>query len=204
MSEPARRRLSPSMIVALLALFVAMTGTATATTAALITGKQIANGSITGADIRNASIGKNKLVGTFRGPAGPPGPAGSIGPAGPAGPAGVAPDTTQFYKKAESDGRFLHGTVTVVAASGAIANNTIGVATATCPAGHQVLGGGGAPWNVTNMYVTSSYPLVNNADTPVLLADGQYGAATAWRVVFRNETGGSAIAKAVAVCAPIG
>jgi hypothetical protein len=44
------------MGVAMLALFVALTGTAVATTSALITGKQIKNGSITGLDIKNKSV----------------------------------------------------------------------------------------------------------------------------------------------------
>jgi len=43
------------MIVALLALFVAMGGTAIAAGNALITGKQIKNSSITGADVKNKS-----------------------------------------------------------------------------------------------------------------------------------------------------
>jgi hypothetical protein len=183
------------MVVALLALFVALTGTATATTVQLINGKQILNGSITGLDIKNKSIGKKKLVGNFQGPVGPP---------GPAGPAGPAPDTSQFYKKTETDARYLRGTVTVVTASGLIANNGFGNATATCPAGHQVLGGGGDPLNVSNMYITGSYPMANNADRPYTLADAQYGPATQWRVWFRNESGANANGKAVAVCAPIG
>jgi hypothetical protein len=39
-------RQSPAVIVAMLALFVALTGTAVATTSALITGKNIKNGSM--------------------------------------------------------------------------------------------------------------------------------------------------------------
>jgi hypothetical protein len=42
------------MMVAMLALFVALSGTAVATTSALITGNQIKNGSITGLDIRTS------------------------------------------------------------------------------------------------------------------------------------------------------
>jgi hypothetical protein len=41
------------MAVAMLALFVALSGTAVATTSALITGRQIKNGSITGLDVKN-------------------------------------------------------------------------------------------------------------------------------------------------------
>ena len=40
------KRITPSMLIALFALFVALTGTATATSYLLITGKQIKNGSI--------------------------------------------------------------------------------------------------------------------------------------------------------------
>ncbi len=49
-------RVSPAMVVAMLALFVALTGTAVATTSALITGNQIKNSSITGADVKNKSL----------------------------------------------------------------------------------------------------------------------------------------------------
>jgi hypothetical protein len=100
-------RQSPAMIVAMIALFVAMTGTAVATSSALIGGAQIRNNSITGADIKNKSLrpidfrGSVRGVRGLRGLAGPPGPVGpqgaqgaqgAQGPAGPitaAAPAGV-------------------------------------------------------------------------------------------------------------------
>jgi Collagen triple helix repeat (20 copies) len=69
--------LSPSMIVALLALVLASIGTAAATRGG---GEQKAEGD--GADARAAAKGK-------RGPPGPAGPAGPQGPQGPAGPAGA-------------------------------------------------------------------------------------------------------------------
>lgn len=80
------------MIIGMLALFVALTGTAVATTSALITGAQIKNNSITGADIKNKSVPANKLKGNFRGArgaAGSPGPVGPQGPKGDTGPAGA-------------------------------------------------------------------------------------------------------------------
>ena len=54
MARFIRRRPSPSMIVAFVALFVAGAGSATA--ARLITGKQIKNSSITSTDVRNGSL----------------------------------------------------------------------------------------------------------------------------------------------------
>lgn len=78
-------RQSPAMVVAMLALFVALTGTAVATTSALITGAQIKNGSITGADIKNKSLKPVDFSGAIRGARGAAGPPGAQGPQGPAG-----------------------------------------------------------------------------------------------------------------------
>ena len=106
------------MFVALLALLVALGGTATA--GVLITGKQVKNGSLTGADVGNGSLtGKDvrnnsltsKDVKNLKGtdikngsltaadfaagelPEGPAGPQGQPGPAGPVGPPGPLLDT---------------------------------------------------------------------------------------------------------------
>jgi hypothetical protein len=83
-------RQSPPMVVAMIALFVALSGTAVATTSALITGAQIKNSSITGLDVKNKSLTGQDFKGSVRGAAGAAGPAGSAGPAGPTGPAGPA------------------------------------------------------------------------------------------------------------------
>ena len=50
-----RRRPSPALVIALIALFVAGAGSATA--ARLISGRSIKNNSVTGRDIRNGSLG---------------------------------------------------------------------------------------------------------------------------------------------------
>ncbi|WP_210493532.1 hypothetical protein [Patulibacter sp. SYSU D01012] len=91
---PRRFRLpSPSMGVALLALFVASGGTAAAASG-LITGRDIAPSTITGRNVRNHSLTAADLArGTVRrgapGPAGATGPQGAAGPQGPAGPTGA-------------------------------------------------------------------------------------------------------------------
>jgi hypothetical protein len=81
--------------VAYLALFVALGGSAYA--AVLVTGKNIKDASVTGRDIKNRSLGANKLSAATvsalagqRGPAGPQGPAGERGPAGRNGDTGPA------------------------------------------------------------------------------------------------------------------
>lgn len=76
------------MIVAMLALFVALTGTAVATTSALITGKQIKNSSITGADVKNRSLRPIDFRGSVRGPRGLRGLTGATGATGASGAKG--------------------------------------------------------------------------------------------------------------------
>jgi hypothetical protein len=88
-------RQSPALIVAMIALFVALTGTAVATTSALITGAQIKNNSITGLDVKNRSLTPRDFRGSVRGPrgpAGPPGAAGAAGAQGAQGPPGASTD----------------------------------------------------------------------------------------------------------------
>lgn len=95
---------STSFTLAILALVVSLSTTATA--ALMVTGKQVKNGSLTGKDVRDASLAVVDLDPTvlshLQGLAGPAGPKGDIGPqgpkgdpgapgaAGPAGPAGPA------------------------------------------------------------------------------------------------------------------
>lgn len=103
-------------VIAFLALFACLAGTATA--AKLISGKNIKNNSVAGKDIKNKSVtGKDvkngslgaadlskKAKASLSGGAGTAGPAGKQGPIGPVGPAGpaVAPNvfTTSVASKA--------------------------------------------------------------------------------------------------------
>ena len=79
------RRFTPAMIVAMIALAVALSGTAVAGTAKLITGSQIANGTIKLADLHSSA--KAGLKGT-RGATGPQGPSGAQGAQGATGAKG--------------------------------------------------------------------------------------------------------------------
>jgi hypothetical protein len=86
------RRFTPAMIVAMIALAVALSGTAAAGTAKLITSGQIANGTIKLADIhpsaRSALKGQTGATGV-QGPAGAQGAQGPVGPQGATGAKGV-------------------------------------------------------------------------------------------------------------------
>lgn len=97
---PARKFPSPAMVVAVVALVVACTGSAVA--GSLITGKQIAKNTVTGKNVKNGSLtvsdiskksqnylrGQNGAAGAAGAP-GSPGAAGAAGAQGPTGPAGA-------------------------------------------------------------------------------------------------------------------
>jgi hypothetical protein len=83
-------RVSSAHLIALIALFVSLTGTAAAVVT--VTGSNVKDSSLTGRDIRNRSL----TAADFRGelPAdGQPGAPGATGPAGPAGAQGPKGDT---------------------------------------------------------------------------------------------------------------
>jgi hypothetical protein len=111
------------MIVAIVALFVALSGVAVAGTTALINGSQI----------KDHTVGLSKLTPTaiaaLRGHAGA---AGRQGPAGPAGPAGGFDPNKVTY---------VQGQVTTLQPFSA--TGTAVTLTATCPAGAKVIAGGG-------------------------------------------------------------
>lgn len=82
-----------------------------------VTSIKVLNGTLRAADFRQSDLPQ--------GPAGPMGPAGPVGPAGPAGPPGVSGREAVFGTSANDSSEFKS-------------------ATATCPAGKNVLGGGAA------------------------------------------------------------
>src|SRR5215207_7623121 len=79
-------RITPSMCVSLIALFVALTGSAVAAGTALIGSKGIADRSIRLIDIHPSAAAALKGQ---RGPRGATGVPGALGPAGPPGPQGA-------------------------------------------------------------------------------------------------------------------
>jgi Collagen triple helix repeat (20 copies) len=87
------RRFTPAMIVAMIALAVALSGTAVAGTTKLITGSQIANGTIKLADIHSSVKTALKGQSGETGAQGPAGPQGAPGPVGPQGATGAKGDT---------------------------------------------------------------------------------------------------------------
>jgi hypothetical protein len=171
---------SGSLIIALLALFVALGGSAVA--ASLITSKQIQDGTIQTKDIskkaRTALSGK-------------PGPAGQQGLQGVPGPKGE----TGAAGKDGANGVDAFGTLKYVRNTCSVPEGTQGSCTATCPDGLRPVGGGGGGHGgyTEHMEVNASQP--NPAD----------GNATGWTAWFDNnpDSGatGSDLVSAYAICA---
>ena len=181
------------MLVALMALFVALGGTGYA--AVKVTGRQVVNGSLTGADIRNGSIGLVDLAPGARmpgpaGAAGAAGTAGATGAAGAQGPAGVpgAPGAKGATGAAGATNLSVEGATVDVAAGG------IEYLSADCPSGKRATGGG-TYWDTTDvvpgLITSDSSPLVgDDGTTPV-----------SWGATMENTTADVATAVVYVVCA---
>jgi hypothetical protein len=132
-------RLSPATVISLIALFVALGGTAFAVSK--VTGADVKDSSLTGKDIKDGSLAAKDADDSLAGqpgPRGPQGPQGAQGPqgpqglpggTGPTGPPGVpgAPATTTFTTPQNST------------AFDVTAQKELSV---SCPAGSKVSGGG--------------------------------------------------------------
>jgi hypothetical protein len=138
-SEPRWFQRHVRLVVVMAAVLVISTmGGASA--AALITGRQIKDGTVTGRDIRDHSLRpKDAKPGVVRpGPAGPEGVAGPSGPAGPIGPPGR---------------NGLGGLVTIVSPTPfAVPGDQTVDSDLACPSGLSALGGGASGADATAVY----------------------------------------------------
>lgn len=165
----------PTLIVAFVALVLAGTGVADGASR-LITGKQIKNNSVTGADIKRHSLATSDLSSSasrsLRGDAGPKGDAGAPGAPGPAGPPGPS----------------VVNKLTRVTASMSVAPGDVNGPSAFCPSGQGIVSGG---------YITAG------AGNGVFTQDSFGGSR--WAVGYDNfDSTASADVTAVAYCAPSG
>lgn len=171
---------SPAMVVALIALFVATTGTAVA--GVMITGANVKNESLTGLDILNGSVTTNEIRnGTLRpvdfggklpqGPQGPqgtpgtpgapgtPGPAGPQGPAGPKGSQGAKGATGPKGAPGAPGAKGAEGPqgppglsgIEIVTGKSVNDSSFSKAASAKCPASKHVLGGGAYAMDSLNL-----------------------------------------------------
>jgi hypothetical protein len=192
------RRLSRrhTTAVAYLALFAALGAGAYAATT--ITGKNIKDGTITGRDVKNRSLGTNELTATAvssltgqRGPAGPQGERGERGPAGPTGPKGETGPAGQQAAPGPAGPAGpsgISGLAYSVNSPGIyIPRDSAGGGYVRCPIGTKALGGGASVEN-SNVNITTSAPL----------DDG-----TGWTASFNNHSSVGVTVYAWAVCAKV-
>jgi hypothetical protein len=181
------------MVVALVALFAALAGSAVAATA--ITGKQVKDSSLTGRDVKNSSLTGNDIKdkslaakdfnGSVQGPVGPAGPAGLTGAAGPAGAAG---DTGQTGPAGPISLQYVTGTAVTLPAGGNVTD------TVACPSGKSVTGGGATILTIgPDVIMDSSYPSDNASDADSIRDN-------AWSVAYNNPTGSASSFLVYAIC----
>jgi hypothetical protein len=149
MRHKRRIRLTYANVLASVALFVALGGSSYAAVALpknsvgaaqlqtkAVTGAKLRSNVVTGAKVKDGSL----MAADFKAgqlPAGSQGPKGEPGPQGPAGPLGLRGE------KGDAGAPGISG-YEIVIANALIAANAEGSATAACPAGKKVLGGGWA------------------------------------------------------------
>jgi Collagen triple helix repeat (20 copies) len=185
-------------VVAYLALFATLGGSAYA--AASITGASIKDGTVTGRDIKNRSLGANKLspaaLRALAGGQGQPGSPGSNGDRGEPGPAGPAGPTGEPGPKGEAGAAGPRGPAGPSGISGLeykqegpvnLGGNQLTSFLALCPADKQALGGGAKA-------AGSAIQLVRSEP-----ADRGVG----WVVTFYNPSATAVAAYAYAVCANV-
>jgi hypothetical protein len=189
--------------VAYLALFAALGGSAYA--AVTVTGKNIQDGTVTGRDVKNASLGTNKLSATAlssltsqRGPAGPQGPQGENGKPGPVGPTGA---TGATGAKGETGAAGPPGAAgpsgpsgisgwTYVTKAQDISAGIYGRWSVDCPDGKKALGGG----------VATGGPVYS---TLSVMESSPAGAATGWLASVRNNGNVTTTEYVWAICANV-
>jgi hypothetical protein len=163
------RKTPLALIAAAVLLVVAMAGSATA--AALITGKDVKNGSLTGKDLKNGSVGatdvKNNLTGSDL-------KDGSVAEADLAGGVSAklnAPNVAGYE---------------IVTATQLVESDSEGTAYVACTAGKRAVGGGGDFEDDITSAIRGTTPARAIRGDSILFADATATFADAWAVTGYN------------------
>ena len=195
-----KTRLSFANVLPVLALFLALGGTAYAAGVLPVNSvgtAQLKSGSVTSGKVKDNTLKAVDLAGNQLNQ----GSRGARGPEGPAGP-GVAVDTSQVYTRGQSDVRYLSGGLVTVISSTTIPSTGNQAGTATCPAGYQAISGGSDASDNERMFLLTSEPVAANGGNLIGLSDGLHAAPTGWRVFVNNDSATTQTLKVVVTCAP--
>ena len=209
-----RNLMSPSMVVALLALSVAMGGTAYA--AIVITGTNVKDGSlrsvdiadgafgVQGRDVKDGSLGSNDLSALARaslkgnagatGAAGAPGAAGATGPTGATGATGTAGSTGATGPAGPVVLNY------VFSGSASVGAGFTQTAFASCPPGQSLTGGGGGMLGGQSEGMLGGPPTTLNYSYPSDSHDAGFVANNNWVVNATNNSGDTRSLFAYAIC----
>jgi hypothetical protein len=181
-----RSKLSPSFVIASLALCLSMTGGAIAASH-LITGAQIKNGTI---QLKDLSA---RAQAALRGQTGPTGAAGPQGPAGPVGPQGAPQSPQTFYTYV--------GAADAPEASVDISPGDIGTAKATCHGFDRLVGGGYRSGPDASVYESTRVVASAGLASDDPSAPPDQSAGESWQVKARNDGASTVTLTAIAYCA---
>lgn len=173
----ARRRPSAAMLVAIVALVVAASGTAVAASKLVSGDSLIKKNSLSGNRLKNRSVSGAKIK------------LSSLGTVPSASHATSADSATNAANatNASTAGSAPIAKLTYVTATFAVpGDGTPATGTASCPAGTDVTGGGANIDDTLNGFFVGSYP----------------AGKTGWNAVYEDDSGASATGTVYAVCAP--
>lgn len=174
------RRVSPSMIVACVALTVALGGTGYATISTVIPResvgtRQLKDDSVVTSKVRDFSL----RAWDFKRGSLPTGPAGPPGPAGPQGPPGVVGDVTMVENSVSVPGN---------TANGLFKSRAVQV---SCPSGEKVIAGG-TRWSSD----TDAEQLITVYSRPLIIN----GKVVGWRARGGSDIAGDRIFNVQVLC----
>jgi len=153
-------RPSPALVISLIALIVAMGGTSYAAfrlPAGSVSTRQLANGAVSTAKIKNGAVNGSKVA-----PNSITGANINLGTLGKVPTAGTADTATSAAAAPIAKVQIITATGTSGASTG---SGNVASATATCPQGTFVLGGGTHLADEVAQTTDDSYPSANNAWT---------------------------------------
>jgi hypothetical protein len=179
MSKLFRRKPSPALVISIIALLLAASGSAMAATKLVRGDSLIKQNSLSGNRLKNHSLTATQIN------------LSKLGKVPHAATADTATNATNAVNATNATNAVTATSaaiskVTYVTTPATVSGSTAVLVTATCPAGTTVMGGGGAVSNEYDAFVIDTYP----------------AGKTGWSVDFASDDGAAVPVTVTAICAP--